>query len=302
MTRIAVRTLTLNPSIDVSSEADKVEPERKVRTCCERIDPGGGGINVARLLHRFGADVEATFLAGGATGAAFDALLARERLVRRWVPIADDTRTSLAVHERSSGDDYRFVPEGPTVTPDELAACRAAIAEPACDWFVASGSLPPGVPDDFYADACREVRGYGARFVLDTSGEELRAALAAGGIQLLKASKEEIDRAAAKAIVASGQADMVALTLGAEGAILIDAEASFYLPTFQVETVSTVGAGDSFLAGLVYGLAEGRPPLEAFRLAVASGAAATLEAGTGLAHPEKVRRLLARVPSPQPLP
>jgi 6-phosphofructokinase 2 len=297
----SIRTLTLNPSIDVSSEADVVVAEKKVRTCCERIDPGGGGINVARVLHRFGADVEALFLAGGATGAAFDALLERAGLRRRWVRIADDTRTSLAVHERSSGEDYRFVPEGPTVTADELKACRAAIADTRCDWFVASGSLPPGVPDDFYAEVGRSVASAGARFILDTSGAELRAALAEGGIYLLKASKEEVDRSAAAAIVAAGQAELVALTLGADGAMLIDGDGAHFLPTFQVETVSTVGAGDSFLAGMVFGLAQGEAPLEAFRLAVATGAAATLEAGTGLADPDKVRRLLDRVPPPQPM-
>ena len=297
----AIRTLTLNPSIDVSSEADVVVAEKKVRTCCERIDPGGGGINVARVLHRFGAEVEAIFLAGGATGAAFDALLNRTSLRRRWVKIEDDTRTSLAVHERSTGEDYRFVPEGPTVSEAELAACRAAISESPCDWFVASGSLPPGVPDNFYADVGRSVRETGARFILDTSDAELRAALSSGGIHLLKASKEEIDRSSAAAIVASGQAELVALTLGAAGAMLIGDHGTHFLPTFQVETVSTVGAGDSFLAGMVFGLSEGRPPLEAFRLAVATGAAATLEAGTGLADPAKVKRLLNRVPDPRPL-
>src|SRR5690242_8661638 len=114
MTRFAVRTLTLNPSIDVSSEAERVEPEKKVRTCGERIDPGGGGINVARVLQRLGVQVEAVFLAGGATGQAFDALLERSGLTRRWVRIADDTRTSLTIHEHSGGREFRFVPEGPT--------------------------------------------------------------------------------------------------------------------------------------------------------------------------------------------
>ncbi|WP_235091202.1 1-phosphofructokinase family hexose kinase [Sphingomonas lutea] len=304
-----VLTLTLNPSIDVSSEAERVEPEKKIRTCCERIDPGGGGINVARVLQRLstssrqapGLDVEAVFLAGGATGAAFDELVAREGLVRRWVRIADDTRTSLTVHERSGGREFRFVPEGPTITAEELAQCRAAVVAASCDWLVASGSLPPGVPDDFYAEIGGAARDRGARLILDTSGAALDAALAAGGISVLKVSKEEMSRDSAAAVVARGEAAHVALTLGSDGALLIGADATLFLPAFEVETVSTVGAGDSFLAGLTYGLAQGMAPAEAFRIAVAAGAAATLEPGTDVAYPEKTLRLLERVPQPERL-
>ena len=301
MTRFTVRTLTLNPSIDVSSEAERVEPERKVRTCCERIDPGGGGINVARVLQRFGVAVEALFLAGGATGRAFDELLGRAGLERRAVAIADDTRTSLTIHEHSTGQEYRFVPEGPTVTADELQLCRDAIAAARCDYFVASGSLPPGVPDDFYASVGNTVRDQGARFILDTSGAELRMALAAGGIFLIKASGEEIEPAAASDIVRAGQAELVAVTLGREGALLVDSSGTMFLPTAATDAVSTVGAGDSFLGGMTYGLATGLDPAAAFRIAVASGAAATLSPGTDLCYPDDVRRLLEQVPEPERL-
>lgn len=299
MPHFPVRTLTLNPSIDVSSDTEKVEPERKVRTCNERIDPGGGGVNVARVLHRLGVNVEAVFLAGGATGSAFDALLGRDGLSRRLVAIADDTRTSLTIHEHSTGREYRFVPEGPTVTAAELKACCAAIGAATSDWFVASGSLPPGVPDDFYANAGQAARDGGARFILDTSGAELEAALAAGGIFLIKASKEEMQRTEAEDIVRRGSSEHVALTMGRDGAFLIDANGAVFLPTFEIETVSTVGAGDSFLAGMTYGLATGLAPRDAFRVAVAAGAAATLSPGTDLAYPQDVKRLLEQVPEPQ---
>ena len=301
VTHFAVRTLTLNPSIDVSSEADKVEPMRKVRTCRERIDPGGGGINVARVLHRFGIDVEAIFLAGGATGTAFDALLAKAGLTRRWVRIDEDTRTSLAIHERSTGRDYRFVPEGPTLQQSEIDACSDAIAAADSDYLVASGSLPPGVPDDFYVSVAARARGSGARFILDTSGEELRDAVSAGGFYLLKASAEELDRAGAEAIVRAGHAEHIALTLGSDGALLIGPAGTYSLPAIATHPLSTVGAGDSFLAGLVYGLASGEEMFEAFRVAVACGAAATLSPGTDLCYPEDAKRLLRDVGAPQRL-
>lgn len=301
MARFAVRTLTLNPSIDVSSDTDRVEPERKVRTMNERIDPGGGGINVARVLHRFGVTVEALFLAGGATGRALDELLGQAGLARRLVGIADDTRTSLTIHERATGNEYRFVPEGPTITAAELESCGNAVAAVKSDYFVASGSLPPGVPDDFYATVGARVREGGARFILDTSGAELRASLVAGGIHLLKSSREELDADAAAAIVQLGKAEQVALTCGRDGALLINAQGLFTLPATQTEAKSTVGAGDSFLAGLTYGLAAGLGPLDAFRVAVASGAAATLSPGTDLAYPQDVERLLPTIPDPKRL-
>lgn len=299
MTRFAVRTLTLNPSIDVSSDTEKVEPERKVRTLNERIDPGGGGINLARVLQRFGVDVEAIFLAGGATGGSLEELLKRAGLKRRLVPIADDTRTSLTVHEHSTGKEYRFVPEGPTIAATELEACCEAIAAASCDYFVASGSLPPGVPEDFYATVASRVRDGGARFILDTSGAELEATLAGARIYLLKASREELVPERAVDLVRSGQTQLVALSCGRDGGLLMNAEGTFELASVQTEAVSTVGAGDSFLAGMIYGLATGLAPTEAFRIAIAAGAAATLSSGTDLAYPEDVRRLLDQVPAPE---
>ena len=299
MTRFAVRTLTLNPAIDVSSDTEKVEPERKVRTCNERIDPGGGGINVARVLHRLGTSVEAIYLAGGATGGSLDQLLQRAGLERRLVPIADDTRTSLTIHERSTGREYRFVPEGPMINEAELRTCCEAIAAATSDYFVASGSLPPGVPDDFYVTAAGHARDRGARWVLDTSGAELNAALSAGGVFLLKSSCEELDADAASELVRNRKVEHVALTCGRSGALLINADGTFSLPSLATKVVSTVGAGDSFLGGMTHGLAKGLPPMEAFRMAVASGAAATLSAGTDLAYPDDVRRLLEQVPGPR---
>jgi 6-phosphofructokinase 2 len=299
MTRFDVRTLTLNPAIDVSSDTEKVEPELKVRTCNERIDPGGGGINVARVLQRLGTSVEAIYLAGGATGGALDRLLERAGLERRLVPIADDTRTSLTIHERSTGFEYRFVPEGPTIGTAELRACCDAIAVASSDYFVASGSLPPGVPHHFYATVGERVREGGARWILDTSGAELDAALSAGGVFLLKASREEMATDAASELVRSARVEHVALTCGREGALLINADGLHSLRSLQTDPVSTVGAGDSFLAGLTYGLATGLPPVDAFRIAVAAGAAATLSAGTDLAYPDNLWRLLEQVPEAQ---
>lgn len=313
MSRFTVRTVTLNPSIDVSSDTEAVRPTVKLRIRNERLDPGGGGINVARVLHRLGTRVEALFLAGGPTGAVLDALLERQGLARRALPIADDTRTSLTVHERATGCEYRFVPEGPDVTEAELDACLAAAAADDCDFLVASGSLPPGVPDDIYVRIARRAPA-NAKFILDTSGPELMAALAAGGVFLVKPSKGELEQLAGRslasraalaecagAIVSGGQAAQVAITLGRDGALLVNAEGAFALPAVAVATRSTVGAGDSFLAGMTHGFATGLGALDSFRFGAACGAASALSPGTGLAHPDDARRLLAQIGEPERL-
>jgi len=305
--RPRIVTLTLNPAIDISSEAEQVRHTRKTRTFNEAVEPGGGGINVARVLHRLGCDVCALFLAGGTTGKALDNLLQRAGIKRRMIEIADDTRLSLTVVERSTGREYRFVPEGPEITAAEAEAALDAAARLDCDYLVASGSLPPGVPDSFYARLCTNVSERQKRFVLDTSGAPLRAALDSGGVFLVKPSRGEFEAFAgrrldadellveAQKLVSSGKAENVAITLGREGAILASASESRISPAIPVESCSAVGAGDSFLAGMVYGFSLGRTAGESFRSGLAAGAAAVLSCGSELARPEDLHRLVGEV-------
>jgi len=144
-------TLTLNPSVDGAAEADVVRPVRKIRTSNERYDPGGGGINVARVVRELGGSPLAIYLAGGVTGGVLDDLLDVAAVARRRVSIQDHTRVSHAVYERSSGQEYRFVPAGPLVQESEWRAFLASIEDLDCDYLVASGSLPRGAPEDLYA-------------------------------------------------------------------------------------------------------------------------------------------------------
>ena len=224
MAAARVVTLTLNPTIDISSEADKVRHTHKTRTFGEEIEPGGGGINVARVLHRLGADVCALFLSGGITGRVLDELLKRAGIDHRMVPIEGDTRISLTIAERSSGKEFRFVPEGPEVGPSEAKALLDAAAQTPCDYLVASGSLPRGVSEDFYAQLAEAATRRGVRFVLDTSGPPLRAAIDAGGLFLLKPSRGEFEALVGRALspaelakqaeklVESGKVEQVAIT------------------------------------------------------------------------------------------
>lgn len=296
-----IATLTLNPTIDLSFEVERIFHTHKMRGGNEKHDPGGGGINIARVFVRLGGNACCYYLSGGATGAALDGLLDLHQLVRRRIPIRGETRVSTSVFERETRREYRFVTAGPEIAADEWRACEARLSEAKCDYLVASGSLPPGVPGDFYARIARMANQRGIPFVLDSSGAGLAEGLAGGGVFLVKPSlgelraltgqhlsDDEAIAAAARTIVARGQAQHVAVTMGGDGAMLVNAANVLRLPAVQVDALSTVGAGDSFLAAMVHALADGRTPVEAFRFGMAAGAAAVLRPGTGLARADDI--------------
>ncbi|MBU6268669.1 MAG: 1-phosphofructokinase family hexose kinase [Sphingomonadales bacterium] len=304
-----VATLTLNPAIDGACETEKVVPTHKVRTSAEVYHPGGGGINVARVLARLGERVEAVYCAGGATGALLDELLVERGIDRHRVPIADHTRMSLAVYERSSGKEFRFVPEGPLLAESEWQAALAATVATGSPWVVASGSLPRGVPEDFYARLGAAL-GQTRKLVLDTSGPALTAALAAGGLFLVKPSQGEFEAfvgkklhgwreigAAALELVRAGKAAHIAVTLGHNGAVLAHDGGVERLDALDVEVRSATGAGDSFVAGMVHGFLRGADAAGAFRWGMAAGTAAVLSPGTDLCHPPDVRAMWERLGS-----
>lgn len=305
----AIITLTINPALDVSTSTERVTPGHKLRCGPTVLDPGGGGVNVARVVQRLGGQAIAVYAAGGPTGQAYRQLLDREGIVARVVNIAGSTRESFTVDETSSGEQFRFVLQGPRLQQSEWRDCLSAVESLMVEGglLVASGSLPPGVPDDFYAGVARMAKEHGMLCVVDASGPALRAALEEG-VYLIKPSLRELSElvgtalgserdqvAAAQQIVADGRAQVVALTLGAAGAILVDAQGVLRQPNPEVEVRSTVGAGDSFLAAFVLRIAQGRPVAEAFRAAVAAGSATAMTPATELCHRADVERLEAEL-------
>ncbi|MCQ4160107.1 1-phosphofructokinase family hexose kinase [Roseomonas sp. GC11] len=306
-----IATLTLNPTIDLACEAAEVRPVRKIRTTAERADPGGGGINVARVVQELGGETLAIFLAGGVTGRFLEELLDEIALPRRSLPIAGRTRISQTVLDRSRGEEFRFVAEGPEVAEAEWqAVLRALEVLPPGSWLVASGSLPRGVPEDIYGRIGDLARRRGLRLVLDSSGPALRAGLGHGA-ELIKPSLGEFEalvgrplgapgalEEAASALVAGGAARRIAVTLGQDGALLAHAGGTLRLPALPVTVRGAVGAGDSFVAAMVLALARGAAEADAFAWGVAAGAAAVSQAGT--AHPARadVAALRARLAPP----
>ncbi|MBL6936979.1 MAG: 1-phosphofructokinase family hexose kinase [Alphaproteobacteria bacterium] len=301
-------TLTLNPAVDVSSRAAQVVPGHKLRCHDVRHDAGGGGINVARVLRRFGTDTHAVFTCGGPTGNLLERLVRHEEVPCTVVQIAGDTREDFAVSSEDNGMQYRFVLPGPELSAFELDTCLSALARAAstAGYVVASGSLPPDAPIDSYRRVCAALPK-GIPFALDTSGDALRHALGPG-LTLIKPSRRELEQLtgtalpdrtalsqAARRLVEQRNTEMVAVTLGEDGALLVGRGFSLEATAPTIDPISTIGAGDSFLALLVLSLSEGRSPTAALRRATAAGSAALLSSGTALCHPAQVDELAARV-------
>lgn len=302
MTRILC--IALSPAVDIWGEAPTVRPTRKIRTAGTTYDPGGGGINVARVISRFGGNVKVIYLSGGEVGKLLDRMLTQEGVKAYRIETGGQSRIGFVVHELTTGLEYRFVTEGAEIGPEHLTACGNFIASGSWDFIVASGSLPRGAPDETFVQLASIAAAQGARFVLDTSGNGLRAALTHARVFLVKPSREELEHYvgteldedgishAAAGIVASGAAQLVAASLGAEGALLASSEGILRLPAIPVKVRSSVGAGDSFLGGMTWALSQGRSNEESFRFGLAAGAASLKSPGTKLCQPNDVYRLL----------
>lgn len=297
-------TLTVNPALDVSTSTETLVAEHKMRCGPSRVHPGGGGVNVSRVIERLGGHSTAIYAVGGATGQAYRQLLEDEGLIGRAIGIAGSTRENITIDETSTGKQFRFVLQGPSLSAEEWARCLRATeaAMHLGGYVVPSGSLAPEMPDDFYARIARRANELGVRCVLDASGAALAAALDEG-VYLVKPSGRELGELvgvtlvtidekveAARDLVGRGMAEVVALTLAANGAVLVTAEGVTRLASPPITVRSTVGAGDSFVGAMVLRLAQGHDLATAFRGGVAAGAATATTEATELCHRDDVER------------
>lgn len=298
-------TFTINPTLDKSTSIEKLVPEQKLRCAKPVIEPGGGGINVSRVIRRLGGDSLAVFTTGGNTGKSLQEMLTQEGVRQLPIPISNRTRENFIVLETLTNQQFRFGLGGPGLSEKEWQNCLTVLSQldPKPDYLVASGSLPPGVPTDFYARVARIAREMGARFILDTSGEALQLA-ANEGVYLLKPNLMELGMlvgaetvllegvvGAARRVIKIGHCEVVVVSMGPDGALLISKDKVDLVPAPVVPKHSTVGAGDSMVAGMVYSLALGRNLSEMVRYGVACGTAATMNTGTELCHPADVESL-----------
>ncbi|MBC7587702.1 MAG: 1-phosphofructokinase family hexose kinase [Chitinophagaceae bacterium] len=301
-------TITLNPSLDKTTSVQKLLPAKKLR-CAEAIlEPGGGGINVSRVLKKLGSNSLAVYLSGGYTGKQFDQLLQEEKVDGHIIPIKNTIRENLIVLDEDSNLQYRFGMDGPLVYQDEWQQCLQFLQKQSGHHYVvASGSLPPGVPVDFFAQLADILKQQDAKLIIDTSGKALASAVKEGvfmikpnlhelsnlyGVAALK-NDEIID--AAKTIITKGGCEVMAVSLGAEGAILITKDDVVQVKSPKVNTKSTVGAGDSMVAGMVLAMTQKKTWKQVLQMGIACGSAATMNNGAELCRKEDVTMLLAQI-------
>jgi 6-phosphofructokinase 2 len=292
----SIVTLTLNPALDTSTQVATVAAEHKLRCAPPRHDPGGGGINVARAISQLGGTARVLYTAGGVNGELLGQLLDQHAVQQQPIAINGDTRQSFTVLEQSSDLQYRFSLPGPELKAHEWQEALRLLTEldPIPAYLVASGSLPPGVPDAFYAQVAELGRERGYKVIVDTSGEALCKA-AAAGVFLLKPNLRELAMLAgrelgseaaqeqvARDLVRNGSCEVVVVSLGAAGVLLVTSELCRRMRSPTVPIVSKVGAGDSTVAGITLALARNQPLVEAVRFGVACGAAAVMTPGTEL--------------------
>lgn len=302
-------TITMNPTIDVSTSVDLVVPTKKLRCTVAKRDPGGGGINVARVASRLGAEATALYTVGGSVGQLLKRLVDAEKIESITIPVQEEARENLTALETSTGNQFRFVLSGPRLSEAEWRACLDAFSslDARPQFIVLSGSLPPGVPEDFYVRVAEIARGWGVPLALDSSGAPLKAAVA-HGVDLMKPNLHELQQLldstlsdeaawieACRCLVAAGKARIVVLTLGRRGALCVTREGAWRADALPINPISTVGAGDSFLGAMVWALASGRSVEDGFRYGMAAGSAALLAPGTELCRAADVHALVDQV-------
>lgn len=297
-------TLTFSPCIDKSTSVVSLIPEKKLICAPPKLEPGGGGINVARAIKKLGGQAVAIYPAGGYTGAFFNELMKKEGIDSVIITTKNETRENIIVLEESSNDQYRFGMPGNPLLEQEWKQCLQAVEEiNEVEFIIASGSLPPGIPLNIYGQLGIIAKNKNAKLIVDTSGDALKEALK-GGVYLLKPNLGELSRLAgisniepgdikpiAKAIITEGNCEVIVVSMGAAGAMLVTKEASATFIPPPLPRKSTIGAGDSMVAGIVYYLSMGYSMKEAVRYGVACGSAATLNPGTALCNKEDVEKI-----------
>jgi 6-phosphofructokinase 2 len=303
-----IATVTLNPSLDKTVTVDGLTVDEANRWTSLRRDPGGKGINVSRVVRELGGKTIAYGFIGGIDGETLKHLLKHQRVPFDFTPIREDIRSNFIITDLKTHRQTRIDAPGPHISRDELKKLTTKVArmEPKSDFLVFAGSVPPGVPDDIYRQLIDKAKKSDIKTVLDSDEKWLQEGIKAKP-NIIKPNVHEAEELldtelrdeaaiarAAKALVSQG-IEVVAISRSKDGLIVATEEKILKIIPPQVEIRSTVGAGDSTVAGLVLKLSQGYGIDEACRWAVAAGTAATLTPGTELCRREDVERLLPRV-------
>lgn len=309
-----ILTVTLNPALDLATKVGAVVPNVKLRCEPARLDPGGGGINVSRAVQILGGRSRTFVVLGGHNGEHMAKLMTEAGLDLIVHPSRGETRSSLSVIDKRTGEQYRFMLPGPEWTALDITAARASITAAAQPGGLAvlSGSIPPGVPDGILLDLARSMNARGVDVVVDTSGPALHimAGSTDRAAHVLRMNQEEANDLAgrplrdlqesaefAAGLVAKGAARIVIVARGPEGSVLAWSGGRLHARAADVPVRSKVGAGDTFVGGFTYGLALAEDLPAALTRGVAAASAAVMSEGTSLCTREDAERLMAQCPA-----
>ena len=301
-----ILTVTVNPALDTSAKVDGLIAEQKMRCHSISHEAGGGGINISRILTRLALPNTCLFTSGGDNGRRLEKMLAEEAIRTLPVPVSASTRENLAVVDTLSNAQYRFgMPGSPLMETEQdsiIESIKHRMKEN--DLLVLSGSLTEGMADNFYETVVRHFKDLKVKVIIDTSGKALLHALDEP-LFLIKPNQRELAHLAGKEfmsnkeqeayamqLVEQGRVEHVAVSLGARGAFMASREGIVHQPSPSIPVRSTIGAGDSMVAGLIYGFTHELGLKETLRYGVACGAATTMTDGTSLSSKESIEHVL----------
>lgn len=304
-----ILTVTVNPAIDVATSAPHVVPGPKLRCGPARIDPGGGGINVARAIARFGGSAQAVMAVGGPTGKTLVSMVRAEGVVPIPVTVSGRTRQNLAVTDEATGEQYRF-----SLLSDEWSALdqnnvinTIKSYAPQDGLVVLSGGLAPGMSVDFHARLQLVLRNTATRIILDTCEPALSYVIANSTTpyHVLRLDQHEASLAAGRdlsdlaenfafgeRLIAGGVAEIVVIGHGAKGSVLVSRDMRLFCHSAKVQVASKIGAGDAFVGGFTLSMARGEPLQDALRWGVAAASATVATPGTAMCTLAEAEALL----------
>ena len=296
-------TLTINPSLDKSTQFTGLIAEQKIRCKPPRYDAGGGGINVSKAISRLGGDSLCVFSSGGSPGIKLEELVQKEGIEIKTISTQNWTRENLVALDTNTNSQYRFCFPGASISDLEKETIIQTVQQLKPKYLVASGSLNEGLATDFYQKIADLAKATGTKLIVDTSGEALKKVLEKGvylvkpnigelakliGVERLETNEVEF---AARKLIEKGSAEIVVVSLGAQGAVLVTATQTEFVPAPNIVKKSTVGAGDSMVGAMVWALSLNKSLKEVVQWGVACGSAATMNEGTQLFKLEDAKRL-----------
>lgn len=302
-----IYTITLNPALDRTIWIDRIRDDVSNRIIDERRYAGGKSIDVSKVLKNFGVDNIALGFVGGFAGRELEGRLLNDGIQTDFVRVSGETRTNIIIHEKETGRQLAFNALGPEIRPSELMQLVEQIEILPCpDVVTIGGSLPPGVSPEIYRKIITLVGRCRSRVVLDVDGPGLLSGIKAHPniikpnihelSELVGHELKEMDEIVEAAReINQGGVEVVLVSMGAKGILLVAKGAEYVAIPPEVKVENTIGAGDSAVAGFVYGLVNGKDLRESLVFAAAAGTATTLRLGTALSQKEDFLNLVPQV-------